>query len=268
MKRNKWILAEEADDGSGASASAGAPAATPLPEEPVVQEEFGADWGDLAEDLPEEEVGEEPPAEASAEPEAGSAPAEAPERETAAEQSLQPAEVAPTQPTQEQLVAQEALYRQQLERGYSFDDQTALRLQTEPEKVLPALAAQLHLDVMRNVMAQVQTMVPQMVQQVNTSSAREAKAQDMFYGAFPELRAHEAQVLQMGEVYRRMNPTASADEAVQGIGNLTMAALGMVRTPAAAVAPVPVAPYRPAVPGRRGAPVQMATEWDSLIDDE
>lgn len=270
-------------EGDAAPAAAPAPVTPQELSAPVETEtpsaDSGIDWADLSADVDDDagsDFGDEPgaPAEPAAPAPEAQPPAvvEAPAAETPPE-VIQPEQVAPVTPpvtqTPEQARQAENAYMAQLENLYKFDEETTLTLQTEPEKVLPALAAKLHLDVMKSVLAQVQGMIPEVMQQQTTMSTRETKAKGEFYGSWPELQKYEAQVLEVGKMYRAMNPTASAEEAIQRIGETAMTALGLTR--AAPPAPPPTPPragFRPAVPGRVSAPEVAPTEWDQLLDDD
>lgn len=261
------------------SAGAAAPAvATPEPQQETPVVESAVDWADLSSEVEEapfdeEDSGEQPPSEEAVQT---PQPEEVQQPDTPAaeqEQPVQPEQVAPVQQPQytpEQIAQAERVYTDQLASMYQFDEDTALKLQTEPEKVLPQLAARLHLDVMKTVMAQVQGMIPQAIEATTRSTQRESSAKDMFYGAWPELRQYEAQVMQVGQMFRQMNPNADAQTAVQRIGELTMAALGMQRQPQQPrqESAAPSVPYRPGGANRPAAPAKQANVWDDMISED
>jgi hypothetical protein len=277
----KYSLFEEAES----TISVGAPAAEATPQEPSapVEESFTdseVDWQDLSEDADESSEdwsGEEPPAtidEPSAQP---TAPETTPAVETPAAEPevIQPEVVAPEVQPQQQLTPEqvreaENAYVTQLANLYRFDEETALKLQTEPENVLPALAAKVHLDVMKTVLGQVRSLLPQLMQTQAQANEREVGAKSQFFGAWPELKGFESQVLEVGKMYRQMNPTAPADEAIKRIGETAMAALGLQRkqvdTTASSVQTAPA--YRPSAPGRVTAPASSPTEWDELLVED
>jgi len=280
--KRKYPLCEAAEE----QQSAGAPAVAETPQEPAapVDESFadsGVDWADMSdaasEDTGTTDWGDESPAVAES-PEAA-VPVEAtPEaQQPAAEEPLQQAPEAPEQLQQpqqftpDQIRAAEAAYAAQLANLYTFDEDTAMRLQTEPEKVLPALAAKLHLDVMKTVMAQMRGMLPEMMQTQTKSVERETQAKSQFFGAWPELQGYEKQVLEVGRMYRQLNPSAPAEEAVRRIGETAMAALGLQRRQQQEQQQQrqqPQQSFRPAVPGRVNPPSGSPSVWDELINDE
>lgn len=275
----KYKLFDEAEG----QQSAGAPAAA-TPQEPTAPVEdsvvdSSVDWvemSDLAAEEPSSTDWGDSPAE-PAEPQPGAQPAPTEPQQPAAEQAQEPVQPAPEAPEQlqqpqqftpEQVQAAEAAYAAQLANLYQFDEETALKLQTEPEKVLPALAAKLHLDVMKTVMAQMRGMLPEMLQTQTKAVERENQAKTQFFTAWPELRGYEQQVLQVGRMYRQLNPNAPADEAVRRIGEVAMATLGLQRQQQQQQAPAQQQAFRPSVPGRVNPPSGPANPWAELIDDD
>ena len=165
-----------------------------------------------------------------------------------------------------------------LSTQYAFDDETAARLQTEPELVLPQLAARLHIDVTRRALEAVQRMIPQMVPQVVQSSATEQAAAKMFYDKNPDLKSYHKQVLQAGEMYRKLNPKATPELAAEQIGNIVRTSLGLAALPATTAASTAAAPatkrtpHKPAGAGGSGvaAPGSKPAKntWTDLLDDD
>lgn len=170
--------------------------------------------------------------------------------------------------TPEQLQEYKEKFSAALEAHYAFDEEQATALQVEPEKVLPKLAARLHMEVLDNVMQHVYNALPNVIQSYTEMSSREQKAQEEFYSVWPELKGYDQQVLQMGQMYRQMNPAATPQEAIQRIGEMTMAALGKKRVQEQQPVVPPASPYRPAAPGRVGTPPPSKTKWEALFDDD
>jgi hypothetical protein len=279
IKKFKLFDEVPADGGEGSAAPA-AVVEVAIPQEPSAPvddspSDDGINWDDLSSQIDEAEsveFGETD--EHAAEPTAPTAPVE-PAVEPAAEivqpeEVVAPVETPQQQFTPEQIQAAENAYAAQLAGLYQFDEETALRLQTEPEKVLPALAAKLHLDVLKAVMQQMQGVLPRMLETQTQSSARETKAKGDFFKAWPELAKYQTQVLQVGAMFRQLNPTASAEEAIQRIGETAMATLGLKRSAPAGNPPpaTPTPSYRPAAPGRTSAPVAPQTVWDELSSED
>lgn len=194
------------------------------------------------------------------------------------------------QETAEQKAAREAKeaeqrqkYEQELEDYYKLPDDLAARLATEPETVLPKLAAKVHQAVMVGVQNQVTQMIPEMFQRMQQVQKANQSAMDAFYGRWPGLRKHEKQVLEVGKMYRQMNPKATPQESVERIGMLVAAAMGF--DPATLGKPQgngqqPAARRRPGAPARPAgvggsqagnAPAPenpWAAEADAMLEDD
>jgi hypothetical protein len=157
---------------------------------------------------------------------------------------------------------------QALEKSYALPAEQATQLLTEPELVLPKLAAHLHQAVTEQVLAQIQTMLPQAVTTITAAQVRESEAKTEFYSAWPELRGYESQVLAAGNMFRQINPTATKEVAVQAIGQLAMQALGLQRAAPSASPPPPTPkPFQPAGVGASGVrpPQPQPTVWDEML---
>lgn len=285
-------LMEEAPADGGAGAAAPAAPAAPTPQEPSAPVEPSAGeanpWASLLDDSDDSPpVEPQPPAPAATEPptQPQGAPAEPPQQQAATpqepgqleqqatDQQQQQETQEPQQPTPEQRAQAEQQFVAQLEKLYQFTPETAALLQTEPEKVLPNLAARLHMDVYKTVMAQMQGMVPQMVAQLTDFNTRETQAKNLLFSKWPELKGHENEVMEVGRMFRKVNPKADAETAVQRIGELTMAALGLTRAaPQGGPATPPAAPqapaYQPAGVGHAASVPAQKNEWVELIESE
>ena len=278
IRKNQWFKKFFPEEEAGAtSAPAPQPAESSAVEDTSSTEgnegDSAADWGDLSSDQGDDgdfEAGLEPQAEeAAVVAEAEKAPETA--AEAASAEETQPQQQAPDSPqpfTPEQVAAAESAYKTQLQTLYAFDEETALQLQTEPEKVLPQLAARLHMDVMKAVMGQMKGLMPEMIQRHTQVARKEGQAQDLFFKAWPELKGYDKQIMQAGRLFREMNPNADANTAVERIGALAMAALGMQRAAPAQDQQIRPAPFTPAVPGRVSAPVAQKNMWADLAEDD
>lgn len=224
----------EEENGSGSSEGSAAPA--PAAGKPAV------DWADLNEGISagsdddeyEEEESSSAPVSDPATPEGKTG--ETPTTDEDASTSPPEAETAPAEDEVKPLTPEEQAaqveklqkdfdeWRQaevaKLEKAYTFDEETASRLLTEPELVLPKLAAELELNATRRALEAVQRMIPQLVPQVVQTQATEKEAEKFFYGKNPDLRKHHKHVLKAGALFRQMNPNATPEEAAEGIGNI------------------------------------------------
>lgn len=169
----------------------------------------------------------------------------------------------------------EAEQRVSLGKMYVLSEKDAEDLQTQPELVLPRLAANLHLEITRSVMTAVQGMMPNMIQNLNQSSLAETQARDAFYGANADLKGHEAQVMQVAQMFRAANPTATRELAIKTIGEMTRMSLGLpplLSTVPTEAAPQAVASAKPFSPARGGGgaaiPVSTPNMWSDLAKDD
>lgn len=158
---------------------------------------------------------------------------------------------------------------EQISKGYQLSPEDEENWVSEPNKVLPKIAAQLYVDVYeavtvmvtRNLAQQLPSLMQgQMSQQRNAEEGIKA-----FVEEWPGLNKPEyAEVLtRVAQNYPRLNPKATRDQAVKEIGTMVAGLLGVppetlrkgynpVQPPAA---PVPVQqPSRPFVPAGVGGP--------------
>lgn len=260
MRIKNWLLLGEAEEGKDLP---GAPTPQESADSPVedidIWDTITAEIDEYAEPAEAPEAASEP--EAVVEPEVEPVPAE-----PAVVPELPEAPAAPAMTVEEVDAAREG-FRAALEKHYAFSEEDTLAIQTEPEKILPKMAARLHQEVMDNVMQQVYRIMPNVVQGLQKDTAREEQAKGEFYGAWPQLKGQEDKVLRMGAMFRQLNPGASAQEAIQQIGKLTMLALGQeVPAVAQGAREVPAPKFQPAAPGRVAAPASAKNEWQELID--
>ena len=184
-----------------------------------------------------------------------------------------PQYVAPTapQPTPQQLAAQRAADLTKLEDLYKLSEEESAAMFTEPEKVLPKLLAKMHQQATQSVLDSMQTAVPQIVQRTESATRVETEARQAFFSVNSDLAKpeYEAAVLQVGAMFRQVNPKAPREVAVQKIGELARVALnlppkaaGVVAEPAAAQTSKPFTPSRGGT-GGRGAAGPKGT-WEQL----
>lgn len=115
---------------------------------------------------------------------------------------------------------------------YKLPDDLAARLATEPETVLPVLAAKMHEAVMGQVQEWTQQVIPQFLAHHQAVTQANNAAKEQFYSSWPQLKPYEKQVLTMGKMYREMNPQAKPEDATLNIGRMVCAALGLPLEPA------------------------------------
>jgi hypothetical protein len=152
------------------------------------------------------------------------------------------------QQQQTQHTAQRQQAIDQLAQNYTLDQTQVEAFAVNPEEVLPKLAAELHMTVIEQVLPLVARMIPQQVQNIQQRVSSTQADEDTFFAAYPELKTHEAQVLQFAGIWRQMNPTASVEEATKAIGEHMQIALGLHSAqqtptpPAEPTAPTPTPP--------------------------
>lgn len=284
-KRKFWFLCKpEGDDGTsngGGSATSFAPEAPGVSTPAEDSTESDVNWAAVADEFTTEDEGGvvEGDAEVVEEtPESVAAPAApvvppvtseptppvAPTPVTPA-----PAVVAPTPasaPAPATSPADYATWREgrvaELETQYAIDPDSANALLTEPETVLPKLAAKVHMEVLESSMRAMQAMMPVMMQQITANTERNNSAKSLFTSVNPDLAdpQYEPAIMQLGQVFRNVNPTAAPDEAARAIGALVRSALGIApgvavqpQAPAPAyVPPIPFTPSRGGPGGRSG----------------
>jgi hypothetical protein len=230
----------------------------------------------------------EPPPKAPPVP--GQEPAE--KEETEEEKAAKAAEAAKVQPppqvplTPEQEAENQRKFQEweageidkmtaQYAAGLSDDDVASL--QTEPEKVLPRLAAQIRMDTMKATISAMGHLLPQLMNSHQQANSLETQAQNAFFGANEDLRdVPMDKIIQAGRAYRQMNPEVKdPNEVIQGVGDMVRSVLKRQK----AATPPPASGngskgkgYKPAGGGGRPSPNPEAGKdsenvWSELADD-
>lgn len=159
---------------------------------------------------------------------------ESPPQSTAppvADASAQPAAATPSAPpTPDQMVGVYNEWRKESEsllasHHYNLSQEDAEALELEPQKVIPQLMARVYLDAVSAAIGQITTHLPRMVRLVTEQETQNAKTEQTFYDAWPDLKEHEATVIQIGQAYRAQNPQASAQDFINNVGAMAMVAL-------------------------------------------
>lgn len=143
----------------------------------------------------------------------------------------------------------------------SFTEEERLALQTEPEKVLPMLAARMQVEAFEGVLHTVLSMVPQIVQRQVAAFRAATEYENAFYSQFPELRGHSDTVRRVAVMYRQANPTAPPEQAIREIGRM---ATSLVQSSNVAPQKPPRQRARPFVPAApSGVPAQGSKQTTS-----
>lgn len=195
----------------------------------------------------------------------GAAPQQSPQgqpqvqsTEAAPQQATQPATPSATsQPTAEQIAQSFKQHREQflpqLEQLYkiegNWDSETIDELRTNPEKVLPKLAANLHYEVQLATYNSVMQALPNVVSTIIDQRRAVDRYTDMFKQMYPQLhekKEYEAAAENAIRVIRQTNPQLPMEEVLKRAGVAACLALGL-QLPASVVQPAtpPPAPASP-----------------------
>lgn len=279
----------------------------PASEEQGVMEEVGTDFSDMldladevsasveeppTEEAPAEETPEEtPPASQESEPN----PEETPPAEEVQddptpeepEEPTPPVEEPPAEEVNEQPSLEEvkAKWQDELQEQYKLSEEDADLFLTEPEKVVPKLAANIHAQITEQLLKTVAQMMPQYLQgaiqaqpqlvsgAVDQANAAQA-AENQFFTAFPELKAHASRVVEVAKFVKAApeNQKLSSEELMVKIGNAARAVLGVQapaqNTPPAETPPQPFTPAKPGGSSMAETPAESKSEWDDIIETE
>lgn len=162
-----------------------------------------------------------------------------------------------------------------LEQGvYALPPELAEQMDTEPSKVIPRLAATLHMQVLTAAVTKVANMIPGILAMERQRQTIVDSTEQKFYGQYQELADHKDAVNQLARAFRQSNPTASFDEAAPIIAAMAKVQLGLVGSqptqpqvqPTQSVAPVtPTSVRGSSVPV---APPQEMSVWEELIQED
>lgn len=133
-------------------------------------------------------------------------------------------EPAPVTQTAEQKLAQRDSLIGELARQYQLDQKDADALMTNPNEVLPRLAARLRVDIMDQIVPAIMQgfaqQLPGLIEHHFTSKQQATQNEDVFFSKWEELKPHKAIVEEAARLYRSANPSTPLEQAVQEIGVL------------------------------------------------
>lgn len=148
------------------------------------------------------------------------------------EEAPKPPVEQPKQLTEAEQQAQLTQLQGELEGMYGVSKEEADLLMTEPEKVLPKLAAKVHLNIMRqmaDVFRDFQQSLPQVVEQTTKVVETKQKAANDFSARWPGLidtpEGQQAAV-QAAQIVRSRNPKLSLQEVIEQSGRIAYSILG------------------------------------------
>jgi hypothetical protein len=178
-------------------------------------------------------------------------------------------QAAPQAPQISQEEAQTRAINELMGRDYAIPEADARRLISEPEAVLPRLAAQVHVNAVRDAGRLVREMLPQMVSAGVQQQLQAIRAEMEFFGNYPALNKPQFRpyVERAIAVTRQMNQQASREQVMREgailAAQLIKGSFRQVQQAAPqsrAVAP----PYRPAA-SYGGAPMPHNPQGESNI---
>lgn len=187
----------------------------------------------------------------------------------------------PVEKTPEQLTAETTARRQEFRSSLVKLYEPTTRdkggmLLTEPEKVLPELAAELHMQVLESAVYGIMAQVPQIVQNVIAMQQSTERNEASFFAAWPQIAARKAEAMPLigrfAPIYRQANPSASLEDFTREIGSMVMVALRIQPTgPGEALTVTPPVAFAPAVPGGGSAPIvgtpAPKNQWEQLQEE-
>ena len=156
---------------------------------------------------------------------------------------------------------------------YGLDEETARQLDEEPSKVLPKLAATLHMQVLTAAVTQAANLMPTMMVAHTQRQTIADRNEEKFFTEYPQLKEHRGEVAKIAQAYRTLNPEASVEQAMKTVAAMSMVQLN-VQPPQMQTQPneVPITPPPPPA-ASKGAPaskpnVTEPTQWDELVADD
>lgn len=195
-----------------------------------------------------------PPAQVAQPVETSAGQPSSPVQPVAPPQPAEPPPAAPKVLTQEEFLAKRNELQQTFASHYTLSEDDKLLLQTEPEKVLPKIAANVAVDVFEAASRIILGQIPQMIEQHLVGQRAATEAREAFFKDFPSLNKPEyyPTLRQVTQMYRQMNPQVPYADAIKAIGKHAMLMLGLSAegtSPANTPPPPPPRPATPLMPG-------------------
>lgn len=182
-------------------------------------------------------------------PPAAAAPAAAPAQEAPKDQQTQqtpdasgqqqtpqaapttPAAAAPTDILTQLQQNREALIGELARTHYAISPQEEEALRENAVEAIPKLLAKVHMDAVSAALAHIGNLVPRMIQYQQAVERANNTAREKFFEAWPQLKAHEAEVTRMAKTYRSLNKEATLEDMIRDVGPIVMQRQGIVATP-------------------------------------
>jgi hypothetical protein len=126
-------------------------------------------------------------------------------------------------------------------------------LETDVVGTVPKLLAKAYVMAQQNVLTQLASMVPTMIQRQTVAMQKHAEGENKFYSAWPGIdrSKHGDLVTRYAGVYRQMHPQATLEQMIQDVGPMVMMAARIPASPPGAqVGQTPAPGTAPAVTPR------------------
>lgn len=133
-------------------------------------------------------------------------------------------------------------------KEYALTEDEAQQFLIAPDKVVPAMAARMHLRLYEDVIRFLVAQMPTIQMDIHGRQQAATTAETAFYEAFPQLREHKQDVMDAARLYRSQFPQTDMKKAIADIGGYVMYKKGL----AAGTNNSPPPPTRPAVPAMGG----------------
>jgi hypothetical protein len=156
-------------------------------------------------------------------------------------------------------------FRKQIHDGlasfYALDEEQAAALSTDPAQVLPALAAKVHYAAVEGSVQAILSVLPNFIRNMQAQNYSAQSNEAKFYDRWPALKSHDAKVLEVGRVWRQLNPEASMEVFIDKVGTLVAGMVGSTRAP--------LAPQPRGAPASTSRQVEVAPDiWGDLAMHE
>lgn len=141
-------------------------------------------------------------------------------------------------------------YRTALENQYQLSDEEADALLTDPNSVIPKLAANLQMQVINTIMNLMPQIIPQQMAALEGQRKSQSELETAFSARWPDLSLADPEVSKVVEsavaVAKQQFPNASREVLIEKVGLLSHAMRGTIPSGSAAPAQAPVqAPVKP-----------------------
>lgn len=156
-----------------------------------------------------------------------------------------------------------------LSERFAISEEDAELLQTQPEAVLPRMAANIMFEAISSVHKQIQEFVPAIIEQHMRVQKAQAEAENAFYSRWPALKGLDgekfARLSGIIKAYNTSNPQVPRERRIEEIGAIAHQVLGIPIQPVAAAPKRGATPaFRPAnggLPGNAQSTAGEVDEW-------